>query len=338
MEIFGMSDDDTPQRKGGRARSDSLSPERRRDIAREAATRRWAGDVLTATHVGILDIGGAQIPCAVLEDGSRVLTQEGFLAALGRSTKPKGRSQQVADGLPPFLSTTSLKTLISQEIIDTTVPIPFRTASGVRALGYKADLLPQVCNLFLRARDLGLLTDQQQGIADKCDALVRALAQVGIIALVDEQTGYEKARARNELQKILAAYIAPELLPWAKRFPDSYYEHLHRIRGWKYALGSNARNAYIGNLTNALIYEQLPNGVLEELKARNPRDPETKRRRHTHHEFLTPDIGHPHLERQIVAVTTLLSVSDNWSEFTRLFSKKFPPGPGDLFALVPPEK
>jgi hypothetical protein len=167
--------------------------------------------------------------------------------------------------------------------------------------------------------------------------LYQGFAEVGIIALVDEVTGYQRLRARDELQKILAAYIAPELLPWAKRFPDSYYEHLHRVRGWKYEPGSNARNAYIGKLTNALIYQQLPAGVIDELRARNPRDPVTKRRKHTHHELLTTDVGHPHLDKQIISVTTLLSVSDDWAEFSRLFSKKFPPGPGDLFALPPPK-
>ena len=79
-------------------------------------------------------------------------------------------------------------------------------------------------------------------------------------------------------------------------------------------------------------------GVIDELRARNPRDPVTKRRKHAHHELLTSDVGHPHLDRQIISVTTLLSVSDDWSEFSRLFSKKFPPGPGDLFALPVPTK
>jgi P63C domain len=165
--------------------------------------------------------------------------------------------------------------------------------------------------------------------------LVRSLSKLGIIALVDEATGYQKVRARDELQKILAGYIAAELLPWSKRFPDSFYEELHRVRGWKYAPGSNARNAYIGKLTNTLIYKQLPTGVLDELRAKNPRDPVTKRRKRTHHEHLTSDIGHPHLDKQIVAVTTLLSVSDDWNEFARLFTRKFPPGPDDLFTQPP---
>jgi hypothetical protein len=165
--------------------------------------------------------------------------------------------------------------------------------------------------------------------------LIRGFARVGIIALIDEATGFQKLRARDELQKILAAYIAPDLLPWAKRFPDVFYENLYRVRGWNYEAGSNARTAYIGKLTNTLIYEQLPPGVLAELRSKNPRDPTTKRRKHMYHQFLTEDIGHPHLDKQITTVTTLLSVADNWNEFARLFAKKFPPGPGDLFAPPP---
>ena len=110
------------------------------------------------------------------------------------------------------------------------------------------------------------------------------------------------------------------------------------MSGWKYEPGSNARNAYIGKLTNALIYEQLPEGVLADLRSKNPRNPETKRRKHTHHQLLTPEVGHPHLDKQILVVTTLPSISDSWEEFSRHFSRKFPPGPDDLFALPAPEK
>ena len=77
----------------------------------------------------MLKIGDLEIPCAVLDDKTRVLTQAGFLDALGRSTKPKGRSQTVADGLPPFLNTKSLTPLITKEIIEATVPVVFRTTS-----------------------------------------------------------------------------------------------------------------------------------------------------------------------------------------------------------------
>ena len=108
------------------------------------------------------------------------------------------------------------------------------------------------------------------------------------------------------------------------------------MRGWPYKPGSNARTAYIGKLTKALIYDPLPPGVIQELERRNPYDPTKKRRKHLHHQLLTRDIGHPHLDKQIVSVTTLLRVSDSWQDFSRYFSKAFPPGADDLFSLPPP--
>ena len=52
-------------------------------------------------------------------------------------------------------------------------------------------------------------------------------------------------------------------------------------------------------------YEKLPEGVLDKLREKNPVTVEG-RRRHKHHQFLTKDIGNPHLEKQVVAVTTLM--------------------------------
>lgn len=337
--------DETPQQKGGRARAAKLTAEDRRKIASEAAKARWSnmGDLPTATHTGTLSLGSASLPCAVLSDGRRVLSEYGITNAIlgsrsGASKRLKTASQEAGAPTPIFIAPRQLKPFITQDFLDGPLkPIPYKDGKSI-AIGYDPTVLRAVCEIWLKARQEKALQDQQLDKAQKAEVLMRALADVGLIALVDEATGYQRVRARDELQQILAAYISPELLPWTKRFPDSFYEHLHRVRGWNYAPGSNSRNAYIGKLTNALIYEQLPNGVLDELRAKNPRDPETKRRKHTHHEFLTNEIGHPHLEKQIVAVTTLLSVSDTWAEFTRLFSKKFPPGPGDLFALPPPEK
>jgi hypothetical protein len=123
-----------------------------------------------------------------------------------------------------------------------------------------------------------VLGPSQEKIADKAQILLDALADVAIIALIDEATGYQKRRAHNELQRILSAYIAPELLPWQRRFPISYYEQLHRVMGWRFYASSTARSAYIGKLTNRLIYDKLPPGVLQELRRRNPTDPVTKLR------------------------------------------------------------
>ena len=331
------------QSRGGKARAAMLSPEQRSKIASDggkarAAAASWLPKV---EFSGALRLGSETIPCAVLSDGRRVLTEHGIANAIlggrsGASIRAKRASQAGGAPLPVFVAPERLKPFIPKELNGEPFN-PIQYLDGRRVVvGYDPRVLRSVCEIWLRAREAGALLKNQEDKAQKAELLMRALADVGIIALVDEATGYQKVRARDELQKILAAYIAPELLPWAKRFPDSYYEHLHRVRGWRYEPGHNARNAYIGKLTNALIYEQLPNGVLDELRSKNPRDPETKRRKHTHHQLLTPEIGHPHLDKQILVVTTLLSISDDWTEFCRHFTKKFPPGPDDLFALPPP--
>jgi len=335
--------DQSPQKKGGLARAKSLTAREKSDIAKAGAAARWNPNLPQALLEGALKLGEVEIDCAVLPDGTRLLSEraitKGFGGKRGGAHWRRKKAGESGADLPVFLSAKNISSNLPYDLVEAlSRPILYRTANGRNvAHGVEASLLPRICGALIDLKGREILLPSQEMIAAQAALIFSGLANVGIIALVDEVTGYQKVRARDELQKILAAYIAPELLPWAKRFPDSYYEHLHRVRGWKYEPGSTARTAYIGKLTNALIYEQLPDGVLDELRARNPRDPVTKRRKRTHHEFLTTDIGHPHLDKQIVAVTTLLSVSDHWAEFSRLFCKKFPPGPGDLFALPPPD-
>lgn len=317
--------DDTPQSKGGRVRAARLSKSERSAIASNAARARWdeAANLPKATHMGTLKIDDAEIPCAVLSDGTRLLTQAGFLGALGRSTKPKGRSQQATDGLPPFLATKSLETLISQEIVETTAPIAFVTPTGGKALGHRAELLPKVCDLFLEARQAGLLTKQQQSIAEKCEMLVRSLAKVGIVALVDEATGFQHDRDRDELHRLLSIYLSEERLAWAKRFPDEFYKQIYRLKGWAWPVGK-AKTPLLGHITNDLVYERLPAGVAERLREKNPIDEETKRRRWKHHQFLSEDVGQPDLRDHLLQLIPIMKISKNWPSFKRHLEIAFP--------------
>lgn len=317
--------DKTPQSKGGKARADKLSPEERRGIASQAARARWAeaASLPKATHMGTLRIGDAEIPCAVLSDGTRLLTQAGFLGALGRSTKPKGRSQQATDGLPPFLATRSLKPLITQEIIATTVPVAFITTTGGKALGYKAELLPRVCDLFMEAKNQGLLTAQQMPLAESSEMLIRALAKVGIVALVDEATGFQLDRERDELHRLLSVYLSEERLAWAKRFPDEFYRQVYRLKGWKWPVGK-AKTPYVGHITNDIVYDRLPEGVLPKLRELNPTQEDTKRRKHKHHQFLSEEVGQPDLRDHILQILPIMKISKDWKTFRRHLDVAFP--------------
>ena len=196
-------------------------------------------------------------------------------------------------------------------------------------------MLPMICEAILDAQKAGALKANQKHLADMADLLIRGFARVGVIALVDEATGYQEDRARDELNKILEAYISKELLPWTKRFPDEYFKQVCRLHGWEYREGSFKSPRYLGKVINRTVYEPMPPGVLNELKRLNPPN-ESGYRRYRHHQFLTPDTGHPHLDKQIVAVTTLLRISEDKEQFWRNFEKAFPKK-GDQMYLEYPE-
>lgn len=323
-----MSDEDSIQSRGGQARAESLAPHARSDIARRAATARWTKDLPRATHTGQIVIAGRSISCAVLETGKRLLTQETFLTAIGRAGKAKGKTGSfVVDGLPPFLAADNLTPFISDELRQSTTPLFCRNEKGIRLAGYDAMLLPMVCEVYLKLRDHYQsqgkpVPANQKHIVEASDLLTRGLARVGIIALVDEATGYQEQRAKDELSKILEAYIVEELRPWIKTFPDEFFKQVYRLHGWPYRPGSAKRPSYVGQLINKYIYEQLPPPVLPGLKKLNPVT-ERGYRRHKHFQYLTADTGNVHLDRQITATVTIMKVSDNRRDFEEKFAKAF---------------
>src|SRR5690349_17244847 len=77
------------QSLGGLARKNSLTPERRTEIAKTAAKARWDGaGTPRTTHTGNLTlVDGKEIACAVLEDGTRIITSHGVMKAFGRPWK-----------------------------------------------------------------------------------------------------------------------------------------------------------------------------------------------------------------------------------------------------------
>lgn len=293
-----------------------------------------------ATHSGTLTIGDATIDCAVLEDGTRVLTQNSFLQAIDKRGRP--RKPVDTDGKPAFLSASNLDKYIGDDLRNSWVPIPFRLKGGKGgggpSYGYSAELLPHVCNVYLDAREAGDLLDSQNRIADRCRILMRGFATIGIVALIDEATGYQYERDRDELHKILEAYIAKELLPWAKKFPDEFYKEMFRLRGWQYSpLNPRKGPRYAGKLTNEIVYQRLPSPVLDELRSRNPivRDGQ---RQHKHHQFLTPEVGNPHLERHLAVVTALMRIAPTWRKFISMLNRAIPiPGKAVQEELFDPD-
>lgn len=308
-----MADDIKGRSKGGVARAKVLSKERRSEIAKKAADSRWGegGLVLKATHGSAdhpLVIGDIAIPCYVLEDGTRVLSQRGLVGGLSMGSGD--------DRLATFVSGKAISPFISEELSATIrTPIKFQQPAGGRpAYGYPATVLADICDAVLAARQNGNLLPQQAHIATQCEILVRGFARVGIIALIDEATGFERDRVAGSLAKILEAFIAKELQPWVRTFPSDYYEQLFRLRGLKYSSDSVHRPQYFGVLTNDIVYKRLAPGVLDELKSVTQRDGDGHPK-HKYFQKLTANVGYPKLREHLGSIVTLMKLSSRYQDF-----------------------
>jgi hypothetical protein len=301
-------------RRGGLARAQRLPAEARSEIARRAAQKRWGTTMLRAEHAGDLRIGNLTLACAVIDDDSkatRVISQSTMLTALGRSSRPKGGDAGTV------LFAANLQPYISDELAEMLKkPITYITPGGKRGLGFPAEILPEICEVYLRAKEAkpSPLRETQKTAAVAADVLVRGLARTGIIALVDEATGYQDTRAKDALAKILEAYVAKALQPWVRTFPSDYYEQLFRLRGLPYPHSTVRRPPIFGKITNDIVYRRLAPGVLDELKRVQIRD-EEGRPKHKLFQRLTQNAGYPKLREHLGSVVAIMKLSRDWNDF-----------------------
>lgn len=330
----GMSDNE-PKRIAGKARTDSMSASERKALATKAAQARWKKkqDIPNATHEGDWKIGKATISCHVLDDGRRVFSERGLsdgLSHVRSGSEYKRRKELVAQekgSLPVFMSDI-VAAYLSKEVQERLMqPVHFRTkGGGIPSRGIEAELLPDICEAFLEARANGSLTTaSQQRKADAAEKIVRGLAKVGAIALIDEVTGYQFERDRDELQRLLEKYVTEEFRPWTRRFPSEYYRIIFELKDKK--MDDFRRSPqWMGHITNNLIYDRLLPGMRETLTKLNPKD-DRGNRKHRHHQHFT-DTGSPHLDAQIQTIITLgkasIARNDSWQTFIRVVDSVTP--------------
>lgn len=322
-----MSEQLTIQSMGGSARAKKLSSEERKEIARIAAEARWEKKPLPkATHEGFLDIGGIEIPCAVLEGGVRLITQSGMMVGLGRARQAKGRDYYDGDvNLPSFITAKNLKPFIPEELSKTSSQIEFRTLRGNIAFGYAAELLPRVCGVFLDAKGAGALTKGQEHIAERALTLIRGFANVGIIALVDEATGFQYDRPRRDLEEYLKKFLSESLRKWVRTFPGDYFKHLCRLKGVQ--LRPDMRlPQYFGHLTNDLVWRRIAPGLLRALKERKE---ERGHKSDKLHSWTSEELGKPELLLHLGTVVGLMKANTDYDTFYKLLNQVAPIYPSE---------
>lgn len=270
-----------------------------------------------------LRLGELEIPCYVLDNGMRVLSGRGIQQALG-STSPSGAwlSRFVNNG-PLNMAFLAGENSIKERINN---PLKFlrNNAGGSQSTtnGYEGTLLIDICSVIIDANRAGIYNDEN--IVRCADIIIRSVAKVGIIALIDEATGYAQAKekAKDELQRFLKAFINEEASKWVKTFPDKFFEDLYKMLGWSWT-ASSKRPGYIGKIINDIVYDRIGPGLREELQRRNPKN-ENGNRANRHHQFLT-EIGKPRLISHIEALHALAVVSDyKWDRFMRYVDKSYP--------------
>lgn len=320
--------------KGGRARANVLTPSERSEIARQAVRTRWEkagklkpltsdrhpGDSSTSSvqrpeipyslMKGELPIGDFTFECHVLSDGRRVLTQREVVRVISGGRESSNLARYL-ERVPVF----------TEDYLADRV-IPFRVGPGV-AHGYEATLLIEICEGYLTARAEKLLKPSQQRIAQIAEVVVRACAKVGIIALVDEATGYQELRAKQALRIKLQALIADDMQEWAKTFPEDFWIQLARLEGTRYS--PRHRPLRWGRYVMMFVYDTIDEDLGRRLREINP----NPRHRQNHHQWLK-EFGKEKLNAQIWQTVAIMKTCEDMDQFKRRFSKVFNKGSSQL--------
>ena len=275
-----------------------------------------------------LKLGGIEIPCYVLENEKRVFSGRGLQQAIGyKGSSGSWITKAFLDRVVPQHYRAGIEHKLLQRI-----EFKRATAGGSqsKAYGYEVTVLIDLCDLLIDAKNTGFLSPQYHIYADQANIILRAVAKVGIIGLVDEVTGFDQVRERFELNRLLDIYITDEAQQWAKRFPDEFYRLIFQLNGWPYSPNTVKRPSVIGTWTKNIIYKRFPPKILKHLEYKNPKNLKGNRNKR-HHQFLTEDIGNPELKEYIGNVIFMMKGSNNWKDFQRRFKRVMGDYDGELF-------
>ena len=199
---------------------------------------------------------------------------------------------------------------------------------GRKAHCYEGEDIVDIIGMYLDARkkeridQKKILLPSQEHLADQAEIIIKSLAKVGIAGLIDEATGYQYVREKDALQAYLEKIIRKEIAAWVQMFPNEFFEQIHRLHGWKWS-GPGRSPSVVGKYINDLVYSRLGPGVLNDLRKVNPKN-EKGRRKATHHQWLTEDIGHPMLAQHLYSVTSLMRGFEEWNKFYDFANRIYP--------------
>ena len=123
----------------------------------------------SATHMGILPLGGLQLECYILEDGRRVFNKRGMAEAIGLKS-------QGGNAFIRAMEAQSLGSELDENLRENiNNPIYFKPLTGDLNFGhgYESEMLVDVCKAVIRAKEAGRLRPQQMNMAKQLCLRVR---------------------------------------------------------------------------------------------------------------------------------------------------------------------
>jgi hypothetical protein len=253
---------------------------------------------------------------AVLDDkdNTRVINMTSVFKAFDRVPRSNNRLINI----PAFIDAQNLQPYIDQEVMTLIKPIEYSSGKTTKT-GYNALILPAICELYLKARRDGELAQKQENLAIKAEILLASFARVGVIALIDEATGFQRDRKIDALRLLLSKYIAEALQKWLPTFPDSFFSELDRLYDNEPTTPRN-RPQYYGHFINKYVYDPMENGYVK-AKLNELNIDEQGKRRARFHQWLK-DEGRAVLLHQIGRVQMLMEMVPSIDQFKTAATKQ----------------
>lgn len=263
--------------------------------------------LMKVTHYGTIHFG-ADVECEaiVLADGRRGFNRRQLVAIAGFTGNVTGSR------FGHFLAEISPNALKIYEDTSSKVSMP----NGATANFISCDVVPEFASGVIHQALDGTLHPQRRMLIAPCLKIQDSLARVGIVALIDEATGYQYHRAPDALQDLFARLIRNTAADWERRFHPDYYQAIYKLFGWQYDQTVSQRPHIIGKITLQWVYEPVfPPEILVAIKERQSSE--------KMHQWLTDEGGLKLMEKQRDAVMMIARSSADHQDFEARCSVAF---------------
>ena len=270
--------------------------------------------------VGNKEVGKVELPCAVLENEQRIVSQIGIYAAFKRPL----RSEKGNTGVPYIMEAQNLRPFYTDELLELAKPVYYYHYNGKDSLGYAASFLPQLCKLYVRANKEGNLTKSQRRFLAQAKLILSHLPNKPIEQMVDEESGYVYSKEKAWFKSNLMPYINKAFLKWQDGFPREFYQEIFRLHNWKYDPYQLKKPEFIilSKFLNDYLYFHLPEDIKQDLREEPPSRGKVKRPKKPSHS-VSDDLENAYLNRFLIRLVTVMELSNSLENFRANFDRVF---------------